>query len=66
MPGHDLTLHDEARRVGLSGAAIFEVMSNEQAVDHLRHRLRPGDNVLVKGSPEMEMQTIVQAIRLEG
>jgi len=57
---------DEARRVGLHDEATFEARTNEQAIDFLRRRLRPGDVVLVKGSPEMGMETIVQAIRLEG
>jgi UDP-N-acetylmuramoyl-tripeptide--D-alanyl-D-alanine ligase len=57
---------DEARRVGLPGEATFEARTNAQAIDYLRRRLRPGDVVLVKGSPEVGMQAIVQAIRLEG
>jgi UDP-N-acetylmuramoyl-tripeptide--D-alanyl-D-alanine ligase len=57
---------DEARRMGLSGGATFEAATNEEAIDHLRRRLRPGDNVLVKGARELGMDTIVQALRLEG
>jgi UDP-N-acetylmuramoyl-tripeptide--D-alanyl-D-alanine ligase len=57
---------DEARRMGLSGAAVFEAASADEATRYLRHRLRPGDYVLVKGAPELALDTVVQAIRLEG
>jgi UDP-N-acetylmuramoyl-tripeptide--D-alanyl-D-alanine ligase len=57
---------DEARRVGLNAASTFEAGTNEEAIDYLRRRLRPGDNVLVKGSSKIAMDAIVRAIRLEG
>jgi UDP-N-acetylmuramoyl-tripeptide--D-alanyl-D-alanine ligase len=56
---------DEARRMGLADAAVFEAPSNAAAIDYLRHHLRPGDVVLVKGARELEMERIVEAIRLE-
>ena len=56
---------DEARRMGLSDAALFEAPTNDEAIEYLRHHVRPGDVVLLKGSSEMDMDRIVQAIRLE-
>jgi UDP-N-acetylmuramoyl-tripeptide--D-alanyl-D-alanine ligase len=57
---------DEARRMGLAGGAIFEAKTNLEAIEYLRHRLRPGDNVLIKGSPDLGLDEVVAAIRLEG
>jgi UDP-N-acetylmuramoyl-tripeptide--D-alanyl-D-alanine ligase len=57
---------DEARRMGLPAGQVFEARSTDEAVEYLRHRLQPGDLVLVKGSPEMHLERIVEAIRVEG
>jgi UDP-N-acetylmuramoyl-tripeptide--D-alanyl-D-alanine ligase len=57
---------DEARRMGLAAAAVAETRTPEEAVEHLRRRLRPGDNLLVKGARELGLDRIVRAIRLEG
>ncbi len=57
---------DEARRSGLANDCVQSVERNDQAVDELRRHLKPGDNVLVKGSRGMQMEEIVQAIRVEG
>lgn len=57
---------DEARRMGLGPEAVYEARTNEDAVEYLRHRLQPGDLVLVKGARELRMERIVEAIRVEG
>ena len=61
-----LQIADEARRMGLSDTAVFEAHTNDEAIEYLRHHLRPGDVVLVKGAQEMGMERIVEAIRVEG
>jgi UDP-N-acetylmuramoyl-tripeptide--D-alanyl-D-alanine ligase len=57
---------DEALAGGMRPDRVIECSTNAEAVDALRRHLRPGDNVLVKGSRGMEMEEIVSAIRLEG
>jgi UDP-N-acetylmuramoyl-tripeptide--D-alanyl-D-alanine ligase len=57
---------DEALAVGMQPERVIECATNAEAIDALRRYLRPGDNVLVKGSRGMEMEEIVRAIRLEG
>jgi len=57
---------DEALVGGMRPDRVIECSTNAEAVDALRRLLRPGDNVLVKGSRGMEMEEIVGAIRLEG
>lgn len=57
---------DEACRMGLASGAVYEARTNDEAIGYLRHCLQPGDLVLVKGSPEMQMERIVEAIRVEG
>jgi UDP-N-acetylmuramoyl-tripeptide--D-alanyl-D-alanine ligase len=54
---------DEARRSGLS--KVFEADSHAEIVDLLRRELRPGDDVLVKGSLAMGMSEVVRGIRAE-
>jgi UDP-N-acetylmuramoyl-tripeptide--D-alanyl-D-alanine ligase len=56
----------EARRSGLSHDQVFEPSSHEEMVDLLRTHLRPGDDVLVKGSLAMGMSTVVRAVRAQG
>jgi UDP-N-acetylmuramoyl-tripeptide--D-alanyl-D-alanine ligase len=57
---------DEARRAGLDPRQIFEPRSHAEIVDFLAAQLRPGDDVLVKGSLAMGMSTVVRGIRAEG
>jgi UDP-N-acetylmuramoyl-tripeptide--D-alanyl-D-alanine ligase len=57
---------DEARRSGLTSDQVLEAHSHEEIVDQLRARLRPGDDVLVKGSLAMGMSAVVRGIRAEG
>jgi UDP-N-acetylmuramoyl-tripeptide--D-alanyl-D-alanine ligase len=57
---------DEALASGMRPDRVIECDTNAEAIDALRRHLRPGDNVLVKGSRGMEMEEIVRAIRLEG
>jgi UDP-N-acetylmuramoyl-tripeptide--D-alanyl-D-alanine ligase len=56
----------EARRAGLDETAVVAAPDREAAIFELERRLRPGDSVLVKGSREMEMEGVVQAIVVEG
>jgi UDP-N-acetylmuramyl pentapeptide synthase len=60
------TIADEARRAGLSTEQVFEPSSHDEIVDLLRAQLRPGDDVLVKGSLAMGMASVVRGIRAEG
>jgi UDP-N-acetylmuramoyl-tripeptide--D-alanyl-D-alanine ligase len=57
---------DEARRAGLADDQVVEAESHEQIVEYLRRWLRPGDDVLVKGSLAMGMSAVVRGIRAEG
>jgi UDP-N-acetylmuramoyl-tripeptide--D-alanyl-D-alanine ligase len=57
---------EEARRLGLESAAVYASADAEEAVRYLRPRLRPGDNVLVKGAPRATLGRIARALRLEG
>jgi UDP-N-acetylmuramoyl-tripeptide--D-alanyl-D-alanine ligase len=57
---------DEARHAGLSGEQVFEPENHQEIVHLLRARLRPGDDVLVKGSLAMGMSAVVREIRAEG
>jgi UDP-N-acetylmuramoyl-tripeptide--D-alanyl-D-alanine ligase len=60
------TTADEARRAGLGAEQVFEPQSHTEIVALLRAQLRPGDDVLVKGSLAMGMSTVVRGIRAEG
>jgi UDP-N-acetylmuramoyl-tripeptide--D-alanyl-D-alanine ligase len=57
---------DEARRAGLRSEHVLEPDSLDEIVDLLKARLRPGDDVLIKGSLAMGMSAIVRGIRAEG
>jgi UDP-N-acetylmuramoyl-tripeptide--D-alanyl-D-alanine ligase len=57
---------DQARRAGLSPEQVIEAKTHEEIVSLLRARLRPGDDVLVKGSLAMDMSAVVRGIRAEG
>ena len=60
------TTAEEARRAGLSSGQVFEPESLDEIVALLRAQLRPGDDVLVKGSLAMGMSAVVRGIRAEG
>jgi UDP-N-acetylmuramoyl-tripeptide--D-alanyl-D-alanine ligase len=57
---------EEARRGGLSAEQVVEASSHDQIVEQLRSWLRPGDDVLVKGSLSMGMSAVVRGIRAQG
>lgn len=56
---------EAAAASGLPRSSLFHTESNFEAAEYLLHVLRPGDNVLVKGSRGMQMEEIVQALRVE-
>lgn len=60
------TTADEARRAGLRAEQVFEPDSHAEIISLLRAQLRPGDDVLVKGSLAMGMSAVVRGIRAEG
>lgn len=60
------TTADEARRAGLAREQVLESTSHDEIVELLRARLRPGDDVLVKGSLAMGMSAVVRGIRAQG
>jgi UDP-N-acetylmuramyl pentapeptide synthase len=45
---------------------VFESTSHDEIIDLLRTRLRPDDDVLVKGSLAMGMSAVVRGIRAQG
>lgn len=53
----------EALASGKNEDSVFLAATNEDAVQHLKRILRPGDCVLVKGSRGMRMEEIVEAVR---
>lgn len=55
----------EARSSGMPPERVVESSSAADLVDLLSHRLRPGDDVLVKGSRAMGLDEVVRAIRVE-
>ncbi len=57
---------EEARRSGLRGDQVMEASSHDEIVEGLRSWLRPGDDVLVKGSLAMGMSAVVRGIRAQG
>ena len=62
----DVATAAEARRAGLRPEQVLEPDSLDEIVDILRARLRPGDDVLIKGSLAMGMSAVVRGIRAEG
>jgi UDP-N-acetylmuramoyl-tripeptide--D-alanyl-D-alanine ligase len=61
---HSRTTAEAARRAGLG--SVFEAANHDEIVDDLREWLRPGDDVLVKGSLAMGMSNVVRGIRAVG
>jgi UDP-N-acetylmuramoyl-tripeptide--D-alanyl-D-alanine ligase len=57
---------DEARRSGLQQDRVLEAETHDEIVEQLRTWLRPGDDVLVKGSLAMGMSAVVRGIRAQG
>jgi UDP-N-acetylmuramoyl-tripeptide--D-alanyl-D-alanine ligase len=53
----------EARRSGLDPHQVRQASSHDEIVDWLRSELRPGDDVLIKGSLAMGMSAVVEGIR---
>jgi UDP-N-acetylmuramoyl-tripeptide--D-alanyl-D-alanine ligase len=60
------TTVQEALSAGLRREQVFEGASHAEIVALLRTQLRPGDDVLVKGSLAMGMSEVVRGIRAEG
>lgn len=62
------TLAEVARTAGgkLRADAVIEGDSHEAIVERLKSELRPGDDVLVKGSLAMGMSAVVRGIRAGG
>jgi UDP-N-acetylmuramoyl-tripeptide--D-alanyl-D-alanine ligase len=60
------TTADEARKAGLAPDNVVVAETHDHVIDFLRSELRPGDDVLVKGSLAMGMSSVVRAIRAEG
>jgi UDP-N-acetylmuramoyl-tripeptide--D-alanyl-D-alanine ligase len=56
----------EARSAGMPPEQVVEAEDVEQVVELLRRRLRPADDVLVKGSRAMGLDAVVRAIRARG
>ena len=56
---------DGAVEAGLPADAIQHVPDGETALDSLRPRLRDGDTLLVKASRGIELDRLVDALRLE-
>jgi UDP-N-acetylmuramoyl-tripeptide--D-alanyl-D-alanine ligase len=52
-----------ARQGGMTPQSVWVVKSHDEAVQLLKHLLRPGDRVLVKGSRGMAMEKICKALR---
>ena len=59
------TTAEEARRAGLPAGSVHDAATHEEIVDLLRRELRPGDDVLVKGSLVMGMANVVRGIRAD-
>ncbi len=57
---------DEARKAGLSSDQVVEAKTVDEIIELLSKRLRPGDDVLVKGSRAMGLDAVARAIRSDG
>jgi UDP-N-acetylmuramoyl-tripeptide--D-alanyl-D-alanine ligase len=56
---------EEARGAGMPADHVYEPRTHGEIMMLLRSQLRPGDDVLVKGSLAMGMSAVVRAIRAE-
>ena len=55
-----------ARAAGLRPEQVLEASTHDEILEYLSQRLRPGDDVLVKGSLAMGMGEVVRGIRAQG
>ena len=55
-----------ARAAGLRPERVLEASTHDEIREYLAQRLRPDDDVLVKGSLAMGMSAVVRGIRAEG
>jgi UDP-N-acetylmuramoyl-tripeptide--D-alanyl-D-alanine ligase len=56
------SIGEEALGCGVDAGQVVMCANNEEAIDHLRQLISPGDFVLVKGSRGLQMETIVAAL----
>jgi UDP-N-acetylmuramoyl-tripeptide--D-alanyl-D-alanine ligase len=60
------TTAEAARLAGLPPEQVLEASTHDEILDYLSQRLRPDDDVLVKGSLAMGMSAVVRGIRAPG
>ena len=58
------TIAEEARTAGMHADAVESFDRNREVIHRLERGLRPGDFVLVKGSHSVELDEVVDAIRV--
>jgi UDP-N-acetylmuramoyl-tripeptide--D-alanyl-D-alanine ligase len=63
---HSAITAAEARSAGFANERVYEAATKDEIVRVLRDCLRPGDDVLVKGSLAMGMSDVVRGIRAQG
>jgi UDP-N-acetylmuramoyl-tripeptide--D-alanyl-D-alanine ligase len=56
---------EEAITSGMPPANVVFAQGNAQAVDYLKPLLQPGDHVLVKGSRGMQMEEIIDRLKMD-
>jgi UDP-N-acetylmuramoyl-tripeptide--D-alanyl-D-alanine ligase len=59
------TTAEAARAAGLQADRVLQAESHDEILDYLARRLRPDDDVLVKGSLAMGMSAVVRGIRAD-
>jgi UDP-N-acetylmuramoyl-tripeptide--D-alanyl-D-alanine ligase len=55
---------EEARACGMPPDGVIHLVTNQEAIEHLRRLAQPGDIILVKGSRSMAMEDIVGALQV--
>jgi len=60
------TTADAGRVAGLRPDQVLEASTHDEILEFLSQRLRPDDDVLVKGSLGMGMSAVVRGIRATG